>query len=266
MQTSYSQYMDPAIAGTLYDLSPRTIDSKAAEAAIGLGFGLIAGTDPEKQVIVPTATFSTGFVGVALLQAKEQDTNGNIVYAAKDTVPVLRKGRAWVPFAAGAAVTAETAAYLVFSGTDAGKWTNAAGAAAVAGARTYTVTTNFAADDTLVVGGVTYTAKSSGATGDQFNIGATIAETVTNIKTVLAADTDITGTWNVTNSGATFTLTEKVPGGGDTPAAATTTGTGVVTSGAATTSTAVDAVAVTGAKFITSNTSTTGGLVAIELS
>jgi hypothetical protein len=159
MQTSYSQYMEPAIAGTLYDMSPHTIDSKAAEATIGLGFGLIAGTDPATQAKVPTATFSTGFIGVALLQAKEQDSDGNVVYATTATVPVLRKGRAWVPFISGYAITAETAAYLICTGDNAGQWTSSAGATALAALSTPIITVavtgaKFITSNTSTTGGL----------------------------------------------------------------------------------------------------------------
>ena len=138
MQLTYSMNQGTAIAGTIYDNSPRTIDSLLAEGIVGLGQGVIAGTNPQTQAKVPVATFTTGFKGVALLQAKEQNEDGTVTYKAKDTFPVLRKGRANVPFISGQAIIAETAAYLVFSGADAGKWTNAAGASttavAVAGA------------------------------------------------------------------------------------------------------------------------------------
>jgi len=132
MQLSYNMNMGTAIAGTIYDNSPRTIDSLLAEGTISLGYGVIAGTNPQTQAKVPAATFAAGFKGVALLQAKEQNDDGTITYTAKDTVPVLRKGRANVPFITGFAIVAETAAYLVFSGADAGKWTNAAGASTTA--------------------------------------------------------------------------------------------------------------------------------------
>lgn len=133
MQLSYQTNMNPAIAGTLYDISPRTIDSYVAQGIIGLGFGVIAGTDPQNQAIVPAATFASGFVGIALNQAKEQAWGTGIVqYNPDDTVPVLHKGRAWVPFASGQPIVAGTAAYLIFSGPNAGQWTNAAGAGAIA--------------------------------------------------------------------------------------------------------------------------------------
>lgn len=153
MQLTYSQNMGKAIAGTIYDMSPRTIDSLITEGTIGLGYGVIAGTNPETQAKVPAATFSAGFKGVALLQAKEQNEDGTITYTAKDTMPVMRKGRVNVALASGQAVVAETAALLVFSGADAGKWTNAAGvgdpvvAVAVAGAK-------FINSNTSTTGGV----------------------------------------------------------------------------------------------------------------
>lgn len=134
MQLSYSQNMRPAIAGTLYDLSPHTIDSCIAQGNVGFGFGVIVGTDPQNQATIPAATFSTGFKGVAMIQSHEQPYNStaSTQYADKETMPVVRKGRVWVNFASGQAITAESAAYLIFSGADAGKWTNAAGAGSVA--------------------------------------------------------------------------------------------------------------------------------------
>ena len=143
MQTSYSQYMEPAIAGTLYDISFRRIDSYAVETDnISPGMGVILGTDKEKQVKLAAATTSV-VTGIALLQAKEQDASGNVIYKNKETVPVLNKGRAWVPVIE--AVTAGNQAFLVFSGADKGKWAAAAGAgpiaSAITGARFITSTT-----------------------------------------------------------------------------------------------------------------------------
>lgn len=155
MQLSYQANMNAAIAGTLYDLSPRTIDACIAQGVIGLGMGVIAGTDPVNQAVVPSATFTAGFKGVALLQAKEQTAAGVVQYNAQDTVPVLRKGRAWVPFANGYAITAETQAYLIFSGTYAGQWTNLAGFTAMTSAVAVLVNgAKFITSNTSLTGGV----------------------------------------------------------------------------------------------------------------
>ena len=97
MQVTYGANMSPAIAGTLYDLSDHTVDSYAAEGAdIGLGVGVVAGSDSVTQCKLPAAAV-TGFKGIALMQAKEQNSNGVVLYAAKDTVPVVDKGRVWAP-------------------------------------------------------------------------------------------------------------------------------------------------------------------------
>lgn len=143
MQTSYSRNMAPGIAGGIYDSSFKRVDSYAAETDdIYPGMGVILGTDKTKQVKLAAATTAV-VAGIALLQAKEQDDDGNVIYKDTDTVPVLNKGRAWVPVTG--AVTAGNSAYLVFSGADKGKWAAAAGsgpiASVITGARFITSTT-----------------------------------------------------------------------------------------------------------------------------
>lgn len=123
MQTTYSQNMNPAYAGMLADLSDKVVDSKAAEGQIGLGFGVVSGTNAEKQVKVPAGSVN-GFQGVALYQAKEQGLDGSVVFKDKDTVPVLSKGRAWVPVIG--AVAYDGAVYLIHTGANAGKFTGTA--------------------------------------------------------------------------------------------------------------------------------------------
>lgn len=127
MQLTYSANMAPAIAGTLYDLSDHTIDAYAAEGAdISFGMGLVAGTDPVTQCKLPAGAV-TGFKGIALMQAKEQTYGtGTVAYIAKDTVPVVDKGRVWAPVIG--AVTADGAVYLIHTGAGLGKFTGSAGA------------------------------------------------------------------------------------------------------------------------------------------
>jgi len=125
MQTVYSQNMNPAFAGMLADLSVKTVDSRAAQGEISLGFGVVGGTNPEKQVKVPSGNI-TGFQGVALHQAKEQDASGKVTYKDKDTVPVLTKGRVWVPVIGAVAYDGDV--YLIHTGANAGKFTGSAGA------------------------------------------------------------------------------------------------------------------------------------------
>lgn len=79
---------------------------------------------------------------------------------------------------------------------------------------------------------------ASGATGAQFNVGADAAATAANFAAVLDANATVGALYDAAAVGAAITLTEKVPGGGHTPADATKTGTVVITNGTATTSAA----------------------------
>lgn len=126
--------MDEGAAGELFDLSYSRIDSYACEGgSVYPGMGVVAGTDAETQVKLPTATTST-IKGIALVQAKAVDADGNIVYDDTNTVPVLDTGRCWVEVTT--AVAADEAAYLIFSGENAGKFTNATNAGEIASAIT----------------------------------------------------------------------------------------------------------------------------------
>ena len=111
------------------------------------------------------------------------------------------------------------------------------GNAAIAGTRTYTVTTNFVATDTVSVEGQTFTAVASSPSTGEFEVGSTIAQSITNLVTLINATPAINTKFTATKTDTTFTLTELVAGGGDTPGTITVTGTGVISSGTATTST-----------------------------
>lgn len=121
MQTAYNQYQKLAIVGTLVDLSNDRVDSYAAEGAIGLGLGVVFGTDKENQVKVPAAVEDV-FAGVSLYQSKEQDLNGNVTFKDKETVPVINQGRVWVPVV-GAVNAENDPVYLICTGANAGKFT-----------------------------------------------------------------------------------------------------------------------------------------------
>ena len=72
-------------------------------------------------------------------------------------------------------------------------------------------------NSTITINGVAFTAKASGATGAQFNIGATLAETVANLVAVLEASSNssVTPASYAAASGATkFTITHDTPGRG----------------------------------------------------
>lgn len=95
MQSTISQTGAASFAGLLDGIAPHDVRSYAAEAAIGMGVPVMLGTDPAKQVL--KATSAAAIIGITLHdQARVQDANGLVQYAAKETVSVLTKGRVWV--------------------------------------------------------------------------------------------------------------------------------------------------------------------------
>lgn len=119
-QTSYDQYPAEAAAGMKVDSREDTVESFAAEGAIGWGLAVIKGTDPDVQVKKPAAADGV-FRGVALRTSVfEQNSSGVSGYVDEDSVNVLRKGMVWVPTIT--AVTRDNPAYFVNSGADAGKF------------------------------------------------------------------------------------------------------------------------------------------------
>lgn len=83
--------------------------------------------------------------------------------------------------------TAPTAAGTVPTKPEDGNG-KAAGVASMA-TLVVTFTGQPAADEAITIGGVTFTAKASGATGNQFNIGASAAATATNLRNAINAST-----------------------------------------------------------------------------
>jgi hypothetical protein len=70
---------------------------------------------------------------------------------------------------------------------------SAMAAATAAGTASIVFTANAAATNTVVVCGVTFTAVASGATGNQFNVGASLSATLDNLVTAINASTTAVG-------------------------------------------------------------------------
>jgi len=119
------------------------------------------------------------------------------------------------------------------------------GTAAIAGSRPYTLSTIFVSGDTILFEGITFTVTTATQDSTNFILGSDIATSMTNFATALNANSTISATYTATASSGVITLTEITAGGGNTPGTMTVTGTGVVSSGAATTSTAASTTAPT---------------------
>lgn len=94
VQTSYDINQPKAYAGQLFGLAPKDVVSRAAEGAISFGVAVGMGTDEQKQV---AAGIGTGFVGISLRSLEREGAiyTGNIAYADKETVGIIRSGYVW---------------------------------------------------------------------------------------------------------------------------------------------------------------------------
>lgn len=94
------------------------------------------------------------------------------------------------------------------------------------------VNASVAQNDTVVVGGVTFTARTTGATGAQFNIGATATATALNLCAAVNAHATASKLVRATNVAGVVTFAAQIPGTAGNFIPLTKTGTGFTLSGA----------------------------------
>jgi hypothetical protein len=98
LQTTYTQYMRPAYAGMIADMSPQEIVSKYVQTAGGIGFGAVAcqGT-ADNQIVV--ANTGLAFIGVTILDPARAPialpTTPN-QYQFGEQASVMLRGTIWV--------------------------------------------------------------------------------------------------------------------------------------------------------------------------
>lgn len=132
MQKSYSYTTPKGVAGGLMDLTPYQIDSRingeTAPGALKFGMGVVQGATPGTNVVRPTAAATADkFEGLVLTGfTQEMDAAGNVNIQPKQTVGVLRYGKAWARLPKDTAVAYGDKLYLITAGDDAGLFTNAA--------------------------------------------------------------------------------------------------------------------------------------------
>lgn len=222
----YQRDQGIGFTGMKADTTTDVVDSYAAGEGLNPGDPVQLGSDTGTVV---KATDPSKIVGVVLHVHKEPK---DPYYAAGEEVDVMSFGDVYV------AVAADVKAGQAVGLTGDGQFGLAGnGSPAVAGSRTYTVATNFAADDSLTLEGVTLSAVAADAAAHQFVPGRDAAATAGAIVTALKAEKTITDLYTVAGNGAAFTLTEKTAGEGHTPGDVKTTGTGKVTADDAVSST-----------------------------
>lgn len=127
VQTTYRFSPSRGVAGGLYDMSPRAVNSRTTECEINFGIGLMQGSTPGTNVTIPVAaSTAAAFEGIALNGgAQEMDMEGAVKVAKSRTVSVLRYGRAWVRVEPEAEVKYGDGLYLIVDGDNAGRFTSA---------------------------------------------------------------------------------------------------------------------------------------------
>jgi len=135
-QTTYGFSPAAGVAGGIVDLAPIAIDSFNNEENAGVlkfGMGVVFGTNANGIKKPVAATTGDKFVGITVNgRTTQYATDGSLSIANKATLGVMRYGRIYALVKTGVTVAAGDALYLVKSGNDAGKFTNAAGADSVA--------------------------------------------------------------------------------------------------------------------------------------
>lgn len=131
-QLSYSYNTPKGVAGGLLEISPYQIDSRlngeTAAGSLKFGMGVVQGATPGKNVSIPTTTATADkFEGLVLTSfVQEMDMAGDIRLQPKQTIGVLRYGRAWARLPQGLTVSYGDSLYLITTGDDAGLFTNEA--------------------------------------------------------------------------------------------------------------------------------------------
>lgn len=87
----------------------------------------------------------------------------------------------------------------------------------IVGSETYTITTNAVAGDIFILNGVFFKCVASGASGNKFNVGSSINDTVNNLVSAINSHYIISQFFIASANGNVLTLTEKIAGGGNTP-------------------------------------------------
>ena len=197
------------------------------------GIGLRSEVDDNTTQLAQIVTEKSGYGVISGLGVTQQSVPDMTVRVALGVI-WMANGDRFAPTANNAlSITAAAATMrrdLIYVNS-AGVIAYLAGTAATLGHRTYTITTNAVAGDTFIVNGVTFTAVAAGATGAQFNVGATADDTATNLASVINSHASFSPYYTVSAATNIITILQKVAvDGAYTPTARTGTGTIAVTS------------------------------------
>ncbi len=111
---SYTPVAGLAIEGMLYDMSDVDVISRIYEpsspAGVYAGKGVVQGTDPVKQCVMPSTAITGTFLGFVVYEAGKAKRASGYSYDRYESVPILRRGRIWLM--AEGAIAAGTKPYI----------------------------------------------------------------------------------------------------------------------------------------------------------
>ena len=113
MQTQVNDYMEKGLAGQLADIGRADVVTRVNASGGNIPFGVFVTKGAnEGEAVLPDASGEvTGLVGLGVVGRSHTQPEGE-GYADQDPMPIIKKGRVWVPVED--AVTAETAAFVRF--------------------------------------------------------------------------------------------------------------------------------------------------------
>lgn len=189
------------------DIQKSSLTKALAEST---GYGIVSGCEPSINGL--TVTVGAGVIHTAdgrRVEVPEQSITLDAADATKPRTDVV---------------------YLDKYGKIA-KLTGELGTPAVTGSNTYTISTNFAAGDTVTFGGVVFTCTTSTQDATNFALGTDTATSAQNLATALNANSTINAIYMAHASGSVIIITEKAAGNSNTPGTMIAIGTGVISSG-----------------------------------
>ncbi len=93
LSTYGGRLRDLGYAGQIVDTNPATIESKTNEAATAIDFGAAVARGAADDTCKAPAADGDKIIGISVRHAiRPADSSGNVTYAQKDSVPILRSG------------------------------------------------------------------------------------------------------------------------------------------------------------------------------
>ncbi|MHB0973949.1 MAG: structural cement protein Gp24 [Thiobacillus sp.] len=93
LSTYGGRLRDLGYAGQIVDTNPATIESKTNEAATAIDFGAAVARGAADDTCKAPAADGDKIIGISVRHAiRPADSSGNVTYAQKDSVPIMRSG------------------------------------------------------------------------------------------------------------------------------------------------------------------------------